>query len=157
MRLITRHSLTISLALFCLGLLLSCGRSGDGNGSLSNAISHTAVEGTHSNADTGLQNQLVGTWVHGGYCLIFSLDNSYSRSLRRDNISIVLGSITISGDLVIVTDNAGYPYSCRNSSTEQAIIGSYTYSISGNTLIFHLFQDSCSDRVPFFNLVYTRQ
>ncbi len=157
MRMSIRHSLTTFASLFFAVLLLSCGSNGGGNGSSSNTSSHAAVEEIHSSVDTGSRNPLVGVWVSGGYSLIFKTDNTYSRDFKHDDIPAVLGSTTVSGNVIIVTDDSDGHYSCVNSPTRQIMSGSYTYTINGNTLIFDRVHDPCVDRAAFLGLVYTRQ
>jgi hypothetical protein len=153
-----RHLSAILLPLFFASSLVSCGNSGGGNDSSPNAVSRAPVEEIHrSSANTGSQNPLVGAWVSGGYRLVFKADNTYSRDFNHDDIPVVLGSAKVSGNVIIVNDDSGGRYSCVDSVTGQIVSGSYTYAISGNTLAFNLFHDSCSERAAFFNLVYSRQ
>jgi hypothetical protein len=135
--------------------LFSCGTNGGGTSSSPNTNSQNSLVGENSlnihKADP--QNPLIGTWVSGGYSLSFKSDNTYLRDFNHEGIPAVRGSVAVSGNVLIVTDSS----SCISSTTEKNTIGSYTYAISGNTLIFSLFHDPCSDRAAFFGLTYTKQ
>jgi hypothetical protein len=157
MRMGIRNFLTMLLPLFVFATLLSCGSKGVGNGSGSNAISQTPGEEIHASTDTGSQCPLVGIWVSGSYRLIFKPDNTYSRIYNHDDTLAISGNVQLSGNVIIVNDDSGGRYSCVNSDIGQVVSGTYTYTISGNTLTFNLFHDPCSDRAAMFGLVYTRQ
>jgi hypothetical protein len=95
--------------------------------------------------------------VSQGYSLLFKSDNTYARDFNQDDIPVVLGSVKVSGNVIIVNDDSGGRYSCVDSTTGQVVSGSYTYVISGNTPTFNLFHDPCSDRAAFLCLTYLRQ
>jgi len=129
------------LCSFFMVSLLACGNGGGGVSSGSNANS---------------QNPLVGTWVSGDYSLTFKSDNTYSGGFNHDGAPQVWGSITLSGNLIMLTDSGGSD-ACINSAAGQAVTGSYTYHISGDTLNFNLFYDPCSGRAAFMGRTYTKK
>ncbi len=153
MKMRTNHSLTMSLCFFIMVFLFACG--GNGGETSSNTRSQNPLVGeSSSNTDmANSQNPLAGTWVSGGYSLTFRSDNTYSRDFNLDGIPAAHGSITVSGNVIIVTDSG----SCINSTNGRIESGSYTYRMSGKTLTFSLFHDPCSDRAAFLGLTYIRQ
>ncbi len=142
-----------TLVLFCFlsAVLLACGSIGDGT-SNANKTSQNPHGESSSRLDLNHQNPLIGTWVSRGYSLTFNPDNTYVRDFNHEGIPAVQGSAAVSGNVLIVTDSG----SCISSAAEQSTSGSYTYTLSGNTLTFSLFHDSCSDRAGFFGLTYTK-
>lgn len=162
-----KHSLTMSLCSLILASLFACGGNGGGTSSNTNSqipIGRESSSNTNSqipivresisNTNTAIsQNPLTGTWVSEGYSLTFKPDNMYSRAFNIDGIPAVRGSVTVSGNVIILTDSG----SCLSSTTGRIESGSYTYNISGNTLTFSLFHDPCSDRAAFMGLTYTKQ
>ncbi len=133
--------------------LLACGSGGGSSGSNSN--SQNPREESSVRSDVNPQNALIGKWVSGGYSLTFKSDNTYLRDFNHERISAVRGSVVVSGNLIMVTDPDG-SHSCINADGQVAR-GTYTYTISGNTLTFSLFHDPCSDRAAFLELTYTKQ
>jgi hypothetical protein len=133
--------------------LFACGGNGGGTGSNANSRNPLVGESSANTNTANSQNPLAGTWVSGGYSLTFRSDNTYSRDFNLDGIPAVRGSVTVSGNVIIVTDSG----SCISSTTEKITSGSYTYTMSGNTLTFSLFHDPCSDRAAFMGLTYTKQ
>jgi hypothetical protein len=148
--------LMMFITLFSVFLLISCGSGGGGSDSSQNARTHTSIAGVQYSTDSSSQNPLIGTWVNGGYNLTFNPDNTYVRDFNLDGIPAILGSLKVSGNVIIVTDDIGGRYSCIDSSTGEVVNGSYTYDLRGSTLTFNLFHDPCNDRAAFFGLVYTR-
>jgi len=147
-----KYALTMLLcSFFMVSLFLACGTGGVSSDS--NTISVSPRGESSAPLDANLQNPLIGTWVSGGYSLSFKSDNTYLRDFNHEGIPAVRGSVAVSGNVLIITDSS----SCISSTTEKNTIGSYTYAISGNTLIFSLFHDPCSDRAAFFGLTYTKQ
>jgi hypothetical protein len=149
----TNHSLTMSLCSFIVVFLFACGSNGGGTGSNTNSQNPLVGESSAHTNTANSQNPLAGTWVSGGYSLTFKPDNTYSRDFNLDGIPAVRGSVTVSGNVIIVTDSG----SCISSATGKITSGSYTYTMSGNTLTFSLFHDLCSDRAAFLGLTYTKQ
>ncbi len=145
------YVLTMLLCSFFMVSLPACG-TGDGTSS-SNKTSRNLPGDGSVRLDSNPQNPLIGTWVSKEYRLIFNPDNTYIRDFNQEGIPAVQGSVSISGNVLIVTDSG----SCMSSAAEKSTIGSYTYTQSGNTLTFSLFHDSCSDRAAFFGLTYTKQ
>jgi hypothetical protein len=138
----TKYALTMLLCSFFMVSLLACSGTGDGSsGSIANA--QNPPEASSARLDANPQNPLIGTWVSGGYSITFKPDNTYLRDFNLDGIPAVRGRVTVSGNVIIVTDSG----SC----------GSYTYTMSGNTLTFSLFHDPCSERAAFLDLTYTKQ
>ena len=153
MRMQNKHVLTALLYSFFISSLLACGSAGSG-GSGSNTVSQYApvgVSGSTTNTSNS-QNPLTGTWVSGGYSLTFKADNTYSRDENLPGTPVIRGSFTVSGNVILVTDSD----SCINGTSGETTSGSYTYTISGNTLTFDLFHDPCSDRAAFLRLTYTK-
>jgi len=147
------HSLAMLLFSFITVLLFSCGSNGGGS-SLNTNLPKPLVGESSSNTNTAnSQNPLVGTWISDGYSLTFKSDNTYLRDFNHEGIPAVRGSMTVSGNVIIVTDSG----SCTSSTTGRIESGSYTYTIAGNTLTFSLFHDPCSDRAEFLGQTYTRQ
>ncbi len=137
--------------LFCFlsAALLACGSIGDGASS-ANKTSQNPRGDNSARLDENHQNPLIGTWVSRGYSLTFNPDNTYVRDFNHEGIPAVQGTAAVSGNVLIVTDTG----SCISS--EKSTSGSYTYTLSGNTLTFSLFHESCSDRAGFFGLTYTK-
>jgi hypothetical protein len=133
--------------------LFACGSNGGGNSSNTNSQNPVVGESSANTNTANSQNPLAGTWVSGGYSLTFKSDNTYSRDFNLDDVPAVRGSVTVSGNVIIVTDSD----SCISSTTGETTSGSYTYTMSGNTLTFSLFHDPCSDRAAFLRLTYTKQ
>jgi len=149
----TNHSLTMLLYSFMTLFIFACGSNGGGP-SLSTNSPNPLVGESSSNTNTAnSQNPLAGTWVSSGYSLTFNSDNTYLRDFNHEGIPAVRGSVTVSGNVIIVTDSG----SCISSTTGRIESGSYTYTIAGNTLTFNLFHDPCSDRAAFLDQTYTRQ
>jgi hypothetical protein len=143
---------------FIVVSLFSCGSNGGRNSSSSNAsLQASSVEEAHYSTDANLQNPLIGAWVSGGYRLTFNADNTYERDFNSEGVPIVLGSVKVSGNVILVTDDSGGNYSCINSPAGEIISGAYTYTINGRTLTFNLVHDSCSERAAFLGLSYRRQ
>ncbi|HUI68266.1 MAG TPA: hypothetical protein VL087_08650 [Nitrospirota bacterium] len=149
----TNHSLMTLLCSFMVFFFFGCGSNG--GGSITNTNSPFPLVGeSSSNTNTAnSQNPLAGTWVSSGYSLTFNSDNTYLRDFNHEGIPAVRGSVTVSGNVIIVTDSG----SCIGSTTGRIESGSYTYTIVGNTLTFNLFHDPCSDRAAFLDQTYTRQ
>ena len=151
-----KYSLTMLLCSFIWVSLLACGGTGgSSSGSITNTNSQNLRGERSARLDANPQDQLIGTWVSGGYSLTFKSDNNYARDFNHEAIQAVRGSVMVSGNLMIVTDFDG-SHSCINADG-QVVSGSYTYAISSNTLTFSLFHDPCSDRAAFFGLTYTKQ
>ncbi len=152
MKMRIRYTLTIVLIPFLIVSLLACGSTGDGTSS-PNKTSENPQGGSSVSLDSNLQNPLIGTWVSREYSLTFKPNNTYVRDFNHEGIPAVQGSSTVSGNVLIITDSG----SCISSAAEKSTIGSYTFTLSGDTLTFSLFHDSCSDRAGFFGLTYTKQ
>ena len=127
--------------------LLACGNGGGissgSNANLQNPLGYGSVISSGNS-----QNPLIGTWVSWDYNLTFQSDNTYSGAFNHDGDAVVWGSITRSGNLIMLTDSGGSD-ACINNAAGQAVSGSYTYHISGSTLNFALFYDPCSGRAAF--------
>ncbi len=149
-----KYALTMLSCSFFMASLLACGGTGGGS-SGSNTNSQNPRGESSAGLDANHQNPLIGTWVNGGCSLTFESDNTYLRDLNHEGVPAVRGSFMVSGNLIIVTDFDGR-HSCINSADGQVVSGSYTYAISGNTLTFNLFHDSCSARAAFLGLAYTK-
>ncbi len=145
------YVLTMLLCSFFMVSLPACGTGGGSSGS--NTSSQNPQEESRARLDANPKNPLIGTWVSGGYSITFKSDNTYLRDFNLEGVPAVRGSATMSGNVLIVTDSS----SCISSAIEKNTSGSYTYALSGNTLTFSLFHDSCSDRAAFFGLTYTKQ
>jgi autotransporter translocation and assembly factor TamB len=143
----------MSLCSFIMVFLFACGSNGGGTSSNTNSQNPVVGESSANTNAANSQNPLAGTWVSGGYSLTFKSDNTYSRNFNLDDVPAVRGSVTVSGNVIIVTDSD----SCISSTTGETTSGSYTYTMSGNTLTFSLFHDPCSDRAAFLGLTYTKQ
>ncbi len=148
-----KHRLTIVLFFILFVFLLGCGSAGDGTSS-ANKTSQNPRGDSSLRLDVNPQNPLIGTWVSRGYSLTFNPDGTYVRDFNHEGIPAVQGSVAMSGNVLIVTDSG----SCLSTGiTEKNTSGSYTYILSGNTLTFSLFHDSCNDRAAFFELTYVKQ
>jgi hypothetical protein len=143
----------MSLCSFIMVFLFACGSNGGGTGSNTNSQDPLAGESSSNTNTAKSQNPLAGTWVSGGHSLTFKSDNTYSRDFNLDDVPAVRGTVTVSGNVIIVTDSGP----CISSATGKITSGSYTYAMSGNTLTFSLFHDPCSDRAACLGLTYTKQ
>ena len=148
MRVKIKHAITALLCSFFITSLLACGSAGSSSSGSNTNSQNPLLEESKSNP----RNPLTGTWVGGGYSLTFNSDNTYSRDLNLAGTQAVRGSFTVSGNVIMVTDSD----SCING-TGETTSGSYTYTITGNTLMFNIFHDPCSDRAAFLSLTYTRR
>ncbi len=146
-----QSTLVATLFSFLIVSLLACGTGG--GTSSSNKTSRNPPGDSRVRLDSNPQNPLIGTWVCKEYRLIFNPDNTYIRDFNQEGIPAVQGSVSVSGNVLIVTDSG----SCMSSAAEKNTSGSYTYILSGNTLTFSLFHDSCNDRAAFFELTYAKQ
>jgi hypothetical protein len=151
MRMKIKSALTLLSCSIIMASLLSCGSGSSG----SNTIQQIPLgeEGGPNASTSNSQNPLLGTWVSGNNRLAFKTDNIYSRDPNLSGMSAVRGSFTVSGNVILVTDAD----SCINGTTGETTSGSYTYTISGNTLTFDLFHDPCSERAAFLMMTYTKQ
>ncbi len=144
------------MLLCCVSLvsLIACGR--EEGGSFTGPNPQNMFEENGSNSRDFLQNPLLGTWVNREYKLTFKSDNTYEIDFTRDGSSGAWGSITLSGNAIILTDSGGR-YSCMPSAAGEVGSGCYTYTMIGNTLTFSLFHDACSSRTAILGLTYTKQ
>ncbi|HUI68783.1 MAG TPA: hypothetical protein VL087_11325 [Nitrospirota bacterium] len=149
----TNHSLAMLLCSFTVLFLFGCGSNGGGSTANINLPNPLVGESSSNTNTANSQNPLAGTWVSGGYSLTFKSDNTYLRDFNQEGIPAVRGSVTVSGNVIIVTDSG----SCITGDTGRIESGSYTYTIVGNTLTLNLFHDPCSDRAAFLGQTYTRQ
>jgi hypothetical protein len=149
-----RRVFTSLLTILIIIFNFACGSGRDGSDTGSNA--QNPLESTGLILTTNIENPLIGTWVSGRYSLTFKSDYTYSIDINRDGIAEFKGSVTISGNVVIFTDAGGNSsYSWEDNG--QAISGSYTYAISGNTLTFSPVLDLCRDRVNILCLSYQKK
>jgi hypothetical protein len=149
----TNHSSTMLLCSFIALFLIACGNNGEGSSPNTNSLNPLVGENSSNTNTANSQNPLAGTWVSGGYSLTFKSDNTYLRDFNHEGIPAVRGSVTVSGNVIIVADSG----SCISSTTGKIESGSYTYTIIGNTLTFNLFHDPCSDRAAFLGQTYSKQ
>jgi hypothetical protein len=152
----SRFAASAFLCSFAVLFLFACGGCGGGNSTSSNTGSHYPFEGINTTPAESLVNPLVGTWSGGGRSLTFNRDNTYSADVNQEGIPRVWGTITVSGNLMMITDREG-PSSCVTSAAAQDGGGSYTYVISGNTLSFSLFHDSCGRRIVLLSPFFSKQ
>jgi hypothetical protein len=89
--------------------------------------------------------KLVGTWARPsqGYSLTLASNLTYTGEFTGDGVSDVSGHYSTRGIKIFFTDTGG-SLSC--SDNENFIVGSYTYSISGNSMIFSRQTDTCAGR-----------
>ncbi len=131
------------LATLFLVSMLGCGSEGGGNNSSIYGQNH--LQSDNVSSTTNSENPLVGTWVSREHSLTFKSDNTYFGDVNIDGIPAVWGSVMVSGNVVIFADAAD-SNSCRRKDGGQIASGSYTYTISGNTLNFSLVHDVCRNR-----------
>jgi len=134
--------------------LLACGSDGGGNNASSNGQSPFKAEGVRYTANS--ENPLIGTWISGGYSLIFKSDNTYMGGLMLDGTPEVWGNVVISGNVVIFSEAVGSNSSGPKDS-RQIISGSYTYTINGNILTFSPVLDVFRDQSNMLCLSYQKR
>jgi hypothetical protein len=149
-----QDALSVLLATFFIFSMPGCGSDGGGNGASSDGQNH--LESGNLSSTTNSENPLIGTWVSGEHSLTFKSDNTYSGDFNHDGIPKVWGSVMVSGNVVIFTD-AVDSNSCRRKDGGQIVSGSYTYAISGNTLIFSPVHDLCHNRANLLCLGYQKK
>jgi hypothetical protein len=149
-----QDALLVLFATFFIVSMPGCGSDGGGNDASSNGQNHL-VSGNLSST-TNSENPLIGTWLSGEHSLTFNSDNTYLGDLNHDGIPEVWGSVMVSGNVVIFTDAVG-SNSRRLKDSGQIVSGSYTYAISGNTLIFSRVHDLCHNRANLLCLDYQKK
>ncbi len=145
-------SLTLLETLFLVSMF-GCGSEGGGNNA--SLYGQTHLQSDNLNSTPNSENPLLGTWVSGRHSLTFKSDNTYFGDLNPDGVPAVWGSVVVSGNVAIFTDAVASNF-CRRKDGGQIVSGSYTYTISGNTLSFSLVHDSCRDRANLLSLNYQK-
>ncbi len=148
-----KYALTILLCSSLVAILFACGGNGEGTSSKANSLDSFVDTGSSNLNSANPRNPLIGTWVSREYRLTFNPDSTYVRDFNQEGIPALQGSVTMSGNVLIVTDTG----SCGDSAAEEGTRGSYTYAISGNRLTFCLFHDPCRDRAALFERTYIKQ
>ncbi|HUL00861.1 MAG TPA: hypothetical protein VLX29_08405 [Nitrospirota bacterium] len=149
----------VAISFICSGAMLvlfACGNSNDNISSSVITLEHgTTEESKIVSTTTQLKNPIIGSWHGGGHSLTFNEDNTYTDDMNQEDKPRVWGKIVLSGNLIMITDIGGSD-SCISSVVEQDRGGSYTYNISGNTIAFNLFHDSCSRRIDLLHSPFTK-
>jgi hypothetical protein len=76
----------------------------------------------------------------GTYRMTFRSDGTWALNFR--GVTSVLGTLTVSGDQVTLTETSGNTY-CRDRG---ALSGTYTWSFDGSALTFSVVSDDCIER-----------
>jgi hypothetical protein len=151
MKTTSKYLLSIFMSFLFMFSLFACGNTG-GISPSSNTYSQNPDGASSTRLETISQNPLIGTWKNGEHNLTIKSDKAYMRDVNPEGVASAWGHFLISGNVIIVTDSDGH-----KSCDDEAGSGSYTYTITNNSLTFSLVHDTCSSRVDSFGLTYVKQ
>lgn len=91
-----------------------------------------------------LEEDITGKWLmdtaYGPLAIHFMEDGTYNVDLGNDGEIDVFGNYTLSNGEVTFKDNGG------KMACPPELEGIYSYTLTGDEMIFHLVSDDCEDR-----------